>query len=155
MGPGIAIKAAMQRKFSLLVFGWTQIVIDIEPLIFHIAHRGQHHGYTHNYLGATLIAVFSAITGKYLSEFGLRIINRLQYLPINWPTALISAFIGAYSHVFLDSLIHLDVTPFAPFSLENSVTGRISTLSMDLFCLFCAIAGGLVCLLQSKINKSH
>ena len=33
MGSGIAIKAVLQGSFSLLVFGWTQIVMDIQPLI--------------------------------------------------------------------------------------------------------------------------
>jgi hypothetical protein len=33
MGPGILIKAILQGSFSLMVFGWTQIVMDIQPLI--------------------------------------------------------------------------------------------------------------------------
>jgi hypothetical protein len=37
MGPGLAVKAVMQRKFSLLVFGWSQVVIDLQPL-----HRHDH-----------------------------------------------------------------------------------------------------------------
>lgn len=33
MGPGILIKSLLQGSFSLMVFGWTQIVMDIQPLI--------------------------------------------------------------------------------------------------------------------------
>jgi hypothetical protein len=33
MGPGILIKALLQGSFSLMVFGWAQIVMDIQPLI--------------------------------------------------------------------------------------------------------------------------
>jgi len=33
LGPGIAIKAVMQGSFSLMVFGWAQIVMDVQPLV--------------------------------------------------------------------------------------------------------------------------
>ena len=33
MGPGIAVKAVLQGSFSLMVFGWAQIVMDIQPLV--------------------------------------------------------------------------------------------------------------------------
>ena len=32
MGPGILIKSLLQGAFSLMVFGWAQIVMDIQPL---------------------------------------------------------------------------------------------------------------------------
>jgi hypothetical protein len=32
MGPGIAIKAIARRRFSLMVFGWSQILMDLQPL---------------------------------------------------------------------------------------------------------------------------
>ena len=33
MGPGIFIQALLQGGFSLMAFGWTQIVMDIQPLL--------------------------------------------------------------------------------------------------------------------------
>jgi hypothetical protein len=33
MGPGLAIKAVTGRHLSLLVFGVSQVVIDVEPLV--------------------------------------------------------------------------------------------------------------------------
>jgi len=32
MGPGILIKAILHGGFSLMVFGWAQIIMDIQPL---------------------------------------------------------------------------------------------------------------------------
>lgn len=32
MGPGLAVKALLGRRFSLTVFGFSQIAMDIEPL---------------------------------------------------------------------------------------------------------------------------
>jgi hypothetical protein len=33
MGPGLALKAAGGRRFSLLIFGFAQVLIDVEPLV--------------------------------------------------------------------------------------------------------------------------
>lgn len=111
MGPGIAVKAVMQHKFSLMVFGWSQIVIDLQPLFVMITDRGELHGFSHTYVGATLIGLFCALSGKYLGELGLRIIREPQHLPISWPVSFISAFIGTYSHVAIDSIMHADIQP--------------------------------------------
>ena len=79
MGPGLVVKACMQGAFSLMVFGWTQIVMDIQPLIVLISGEGHLHGFTHTYVGAILIALFAALTGKYLSELGLKIIGLSKF----------------------------------------------------------------------------
>jgi len=44
MGPGILVKSILQSSFSLMVFGWTQIVMDIQPLIVMITGEGHLHG---------------------------------------------------------------------------------------------------------------
>ena len=51
MGPGIAVKAVMQRQFSLMVFGWSQIVIDLQPLFAMITGKGELHGFSRTYIG--------------------------------------------------------------------------------------------------------
>ena len=75
MGPGIFFKALLQGSFSLMVFGWTQVIMDIQPLVVLISGDGHLHGFTHTFIGATLLAVVSALTGKYAAEFGLRFIG--------------------------------------------------------------------------------
>ncbi len=44
MGPGIVVKALLQGSFSLMVFGWAQIVMDIQPLFVLISGEGHLHG---------------------------------------------------------------------------------------------------------------
>ncbi len=36
MGSGILIKLMLQGSFSLMVFGWTQIVMDIQPKVIYM-----------------------------------------------------------------------------------------------------------------------
>lgn len=143
MGPGILIKAALQSSFSLMVFGWTQIVMDIQPLLVMITGDGHLHGFTHTYLGAILIAVISALTGKYLSELGLRIlrITPATGLHIRWWVVFLSAFIGSFSHVLLDSIMHSDVQPFYPVSLWNPLHGFVSIETLHKFCLYSGLLG--------------
>jgi membrane-bound metal-dependent hydrolase YbcI (DUF457 family) len=144
MGPGIVIKALLQGGFSLMVFGWTQIVMDIQPLIVMITGEGHLHGFTHTYIGASILAVISALSGKYLSEFGLKLLDFHIHgsLNIRWRVAFVSAFIGSFSHVFLDSIMHTDVEPFYPWSLMNDFQGLISIESLHKLCLYSGIFGG-------------
>ncbi len=144
MGPGILIKAILQGSFSLMVFGWTQIVMDIQPLIVMITGEGHLHGYTHTYAGAVLIALFAALTGKYLSELGLKILGISKNenpISIVWWVVFLSAFVGSFSHVFLDSVMHSDVEPFFPFMMDNQFLGLISVPMLHKICLYSGLFG--------------
>jgi len=47
MGAGIVVKAVMRNSFSLVVFGGSQIVIDIQPLVVMLTNKGELHGFSH------------------------------------------------------------------------------------------------------------
>jgi membrane-bound metal-dependent hydrolase YbcI (DUF457 family) len=156
MGPGIFIKAILQGSFSLMVFGWTQVVMDIQPLFVMLSGNGHIHGFTHTYIGASLIAIFSAVSGKYLSEFGLKLLK----LPaphsgkIFWWVSFLSAFIGSFSHVLLDSVMHSDVEPFYPFSALNGLHHYISVAALHKFCLYSGLLGAAIYYLVLALRKN-
>ncbi len=146
MGPGILIKAVLQGSFSLMVFGWTQIVMDIQPLLVLLTGAGHLHGFTHTFIGATLLAVFAALSGKYLSECGLQWlqVSGDETVRIKWSVTLISAFIGSYTHVVLDAIMHSDVQPFFPFDLSNGFLGLVSVKVIQQICIATGLVGGLL-----------
>lgn len=146
MGPGIFLKGVLQGSFSLMVFGWTQIVMDIQPLIVLLTGEGHLHGFSHTFIGATLLAIFSAISGKYLSQIGLWIlrIEKSIYNQIQWWVVILSAFIGSYSHVLLDSIMHSDVQPFYPLTLSNPLLELISISTLHTFCLYTGLLGAAI-----------
>jgi membrane-bound metal-dependent hydrolase YbcI (DUF457 family) len=146
MGPGILVKAMLSGSFSLMVFGWAQIVMDLQPLFVLVTGEGHMHGFTHTLVGATLIGVFSAISGKYLGEIGLWIIRFGRCQRISWLTASVSAAIGTYSHVILDALIHADLEPFAPFTSRNPLLGTFSWSGVERLCLYSGVLGAVICL---------
>jgi len=146
MGPGILIKALLQSSFSLMIFGWTQILMDIQPLIVLITGQGHLHGFTHTYVGAMLMAFFSALSGKYLSEFGLKLLDLSKNTPIKiaWWVCFLSAFIGSFSHVLLDSIMHSDVEPYYPLSIINNFYGFISITALHKFCMYSGLIGAAI-----------
>ncbi len=54
LGPGALFKAVGGRHFSFMVFGGTQVLMDIEPLLGLIRGWPVLHGYTHTLAGALL-----------------------------------------------------------------------------------------------------
>ena len=151
MGPGAAIKAVSGSYFSLTVFGFAQIIIDIEPLIRILQGDKVLHGFTHTYIGAALIGLFSFFVGKKCCEWLLCLwnsivrFNCLLWLRANpnisWASAASGAFIGTFSHVFLDSLIHSDMHPFAPFSTTNGLVHLLPTGWVYLLCSCLGVMG--------------
>jgi hypothetical protein len=154
MGPGLAIKAVSGRHLSLMVFGFSQVAIDIEPLVRIIRGDALLHGFTHTYLGATFVAIVSVVIGRPVCQF---LLNRwapdpsprfLKWLRgpklISWPAAIAGAFLGTYSHVFLDSIMHSDMQPLAPLSDANALLHVISVAGLHLFCVLSGVLGALL-----------
>jgi LexA-binding, inner membrane-associated putative hydrolase len=146
MGPGLLFKSLLQGSFSLMVFGWTQIVMDIQPLVAILSRQDRLHGFTHTYVGAALIAVFSAVSGKYLSQWALGLMTRERGGPIliSWWVAVSSAFIGSFSHVMLDSLMHRDMRPLLPFNDSNILLGLVSVSTLYSICVYSAVVGAVI-----------
>ena len=156
MGPGIAIKALLHGSFSLMVFGWAQIIMDIQPLIVMLTNEGHMHGFSHTYIGASLLAIIAMLSGKHLSEFGLTVTgisHQSNPVKITWCTAAISAFIGTYSHVILDSIMHVDVQPFYPFWLANDLHGIISIEALHKLCLYSGLLGAAIYYAVQYLSK--
>ena len=154
MGPGIAIKAGGGRHFSLMVFGFSQVAIDIEPLVRIMREDPVLHGFTHTYLGATLIAALCVVVGRPVCQFLLnfwkldspsRFSNWLRGPErISWLAATTGAFIGTYSHVFFDSIMHWDMHPLRPFLDGNALLHVISVNALHVLCVLSALVGALL-----------
>jgi len=95
MGPGLAIKAVVGARFSVLTFGLAQIAMDIEPLIGMIRGSTVIHGATHTYLAAIFIAIVVAVIAPFICCPVLRRWNReLSFYGLAWLTAAESLSAG-------------------------------------------------------------
>jgi hypothetical protein len=147
----MAVKAAADRHFSLVVFGMTQIAIDLEVLWYLWQWEPPFHRFWHSLLGATIIAVVFSMVGKPVSQWVKRIWNRLAARCHNadlsvevhttWTSAIIAAVFGAYSHILLDSLYHPDVSPFPPSFSAGQLRGMVGPGAVEVGCVVLGILG--------------
>lgn len=143
LGPGAAFKAIGGKHFSFMVFGGSQVLMDIEPLIGIIQGKDVLHGYTHTILGALLIGLVAGIIGKPISTFTLKLLQVPHY-PLTWTASFLSAYIGTFSHIGLDAVMHSDMNPLWPIIQGNNFLGIISIDSLHIYCFALGLIGALV-----------
>lgn len=145
-GPGAAIHAIAPRHVSFLAFCAANVLIDLESLYNLVNQRHPVHAFFHTYIGATLVVV--AVVALFLVG---RAFAKRVWLPdvFGWqalsPSQVgLGAGLGAYSHVALDSVMHHDIQPLAPFSAANALLSVVSLNTLHLACIGLGILGVLV-----------
>ena len=144
-GPGALIKSVFPKYFSLIAFIFVQLVIDGETLYHLIKHEQPLHQLLHTYLGSNLAVIAAVFIYRPLHNFFIG--------ELTLGTTIISAAIGAYSHVFLDSIMHLEIKPLAPWITTNAMWGAIEVGHLQLLCIYCGFAGFGILLLRQLISK--
>lgn len=150
-GPGVLVKACAPRHVSFTVFAFTQVLIDVEPLYFML--RGEHpiHRFFHSYIGATLVLLAAYFLGRPIAGVALALSKGelkpttssllAAFRSIPRAAALVGAIAGAYSHVLLDSFMHTDAHPFAPFTESNQLLLIIATGELHVYCTVAGLLG--------------
>jgi membrane-bound metal-dependent hydrolase YbcI (DUF457 family) len=147
LGPGLATKALAGRRFSFMVFGGTQVLMDIEPLVRLYLNTPVVHGYTHTLPGALIVGIVAALSGKPISSFVLSRLD-IPHYPLTWSVSWASALIGSLSHVILDAIMHDDVEPLWPFTRDNRLLHLLSVTDLHLLCLGLGVFGALGVLMR-------
>jgi hypothetical protein len=168
LGPGSVFKAIGGRRFSFVVFGLAQFAMDLEPIGQFLGGSSPLHGPVHSILGATVVGAIVVVVGRSLGERLLRLWNRRlspmqrQWLYVeprlSWIETAVGAFVGTYSHVLVDSIMHTDVRPLYPFGDVNDLADIISAGEMDALCFALGVIGVLMILTLSfwrrKVHKA-
>jgi len=163
MGPGMALKAAIPRHFSIVVFGLTQIALDLEVLWYLIRWDPPLHRFWHTYLGATIIAVVMTGLGKPASQRITMLWNRIAAkcsdadlsvtVRTTWLSSFTGAVLGAYSHILIDSLSHPDIEPLQPWSPSNRLRGVIDPHVVEMLCVLLGIVGIVWFLMRERERR--
>ena len=83
-------------------------------------YGGRIHGFLHTLTGASVLAVVIIVILHFLTPFTIKLKQWFRWETTSSLRSIsIGAFLGAYSHIFLDSLIYWDVRPLYPFSDDN------------------------------------
>jgi len=152
-GPGLAAKAVAPSYFSFTVFIFSQVLIDLEPLYYMLNGEWPLHRFFHTFFGATVIAIVSFVIGRHLCGLFLAIFRRsiiwtkpgiIEALGLINPIAALSgALIGSWSHIALDSIMHSDMRPLAPFSDKNMLLNSITVFELHLYCMVAGVIGAV------------
>jgi hypothetical protein len=164
MGPGMVVKAVLGARFSLIAFGVAQVAIDIEPIVAVMRGSAVLHGWTHTYAGATLIAALAVPIARPVAIWIVPRWNReLRHHQLDWLEApetvgygpiAAGAFIGTWSHVAIDSIMHSDMHPFAPLSPSNALLDAIPMGALDLACVIAGFVGVAAWLLVARARRA-
>jgi hypothetical protein len=136
-GPGALVAIAAPRRVSFLAFCAANVLIDCESLYNMTTGQPRIHTFLHTYVGASLAAGATVL----LFLLARRVMRSLPDYPIfNWRRLAVSAValgavLGAWSHVVLDSIMHADITPLAPFSDRNVLYHVVSMRALHLGCV--------------------
>lgn len=138
--------AIAPRHVSFLAFCAANVLIDIEPLYYLLSGQEPLHRFMHTYAGATLVAIVTiAIFMLALRAASVVTLpNLFRWQALNFRQVAVGAAAGSYSHIVLDSIMHADIRPLAPFSQANGLYGVVS---LEVLHNFCWLAGALAVVL--------
>lgn len=156
LGPGALLHAAAPRHVSFLAFAAANVLIDLESLVNLHAGSEPVHGFLHSYVGASLVMVVTLalfLAAKRAARF---LPNLFDWQALTPRQVFIGAAVGAYSHVLLDSVMHRDMAPFAPFTPGNGLLHFVSFEALHGFCVGAGIVGILIIAVRfATASKRH
>ncbi|MFH1450990.1 MAG: DUF4184 family protein [bacterium] len=155
LGTGLFFGTTLAKRINLAAFLIGAVFPDIEPGIL-VIYNWQyppssypHHWLMHSFLAGFLFAILAAILltnyGKKLEEVEKQIIHKsLFFRQKSFKVIFLSGLLGYWLHVFLDGVMHYDVSPFWPlktnqllriisFSNENLILAIIGIIGLFLF----------------------
>ena len=154
-GPGALVAAASRSSVSFLAFAATNVVIDTESLYNMVTAQPRIHTFFHTYIGATIAAalVFLAFFPARWLAFNLPEWPLLGWRRLRASAVLLGCLAGAWSHVLLDSVMHSDITPLAPFSNANALYQLVSLKTLHFACVAAGVLGGVCWLAAARVRR--
>ena len=145
-GPGALVHAVAPRQVSFLAFCAANVAIDVEPLVWILRGEPPLHRFAHSYVGACLVALL--VVALWLAAVRvaatLRIPDAFGWRGLALRQVALGALIGTVSHVVLDSVMHADLRPLAPWSDANPLLRAVTLDTLHGACVVAAIVAGVV-----------
>jgi hypothetical protein len=148
-GPGLLVKAAAPRQFSMAAYSVAQIVIDLESGYHLLRHDYPVHRQAHTFFLGGLIGL---VCGLIVSRVGTWLARPRDAIPealaaeYRLPIAALSGVFGGVLHSLLDGIMHADIRPFRPFTNANPLYGLVSVQVIYLFCIVTGLVGAALLL---------
>ncbi len=144
-GPGLLLGMILLPITNVTILLVASVILDIEPIVILLFNLNLPLHYVfHSYLGATIVAVLLALVAwpfRNLIDSIQKAFNINQTITMS--RFLLSALIGTYSHVFLDSFLYPEMNPFLPI-IGNPFVGLYPLLWIYRICVYSGAAGILL-----------
>lgn len=157
-GPGLLIKAAAPRRFSMAAYSLAQVVIDIESGYFLLQGASPVHRQAHTFALGGLIGL---MCGLIVSKVGAWIARPRDVVPealaaeYRLPIAALSGIFGGMFHSVLDGIMHADIRPFRPFTAANPLHELVSVQILYLVCIVTGVVGAALLLAWERRPRRY
>jgi uncharacterized membrane protein YsdA (DUF1294 family) len=129
-GPGLLLKAAAPRRVSLTAFVLANVVIDVESAVNLMAGRMPVHATLHTFVVAPVLGLAVGVLVHVLARAG-----RWRGPETALGPALAGGWLGGFTHVVLDGVMHRDIRPFWPFTDANPLLRVVDLRTLHLVCV--------------------
>ena len=147
LGPALFFGLVLSIAFDLPTLLIASVIPDLEPsyVMYFCGSEYPLHGFFHCYLGSSILALSVVFIVYPLRS----LLNRLMMVfriprKSSFKEILFTSFVGVYFHVFLDSFLYEEMTPFYPLR-GNPFFNLLSAFGSDTvvygFCSLTALLG--------------
>lgn len=158
LGPGLLIKAAAPRQFSMAAYSLAQVVIDIESGFYLLRGEYPVHRQAHTFLLGGLIGLLCGLIVSRIGRWWARprdAVAEVLAAEFRLPIAAMSGLFGGIFHSVLDGIMHADIRPFRPFTEANPLYELVSLRVLYLFCIITGLVGGVLILAQERRQRRY
>ncbi len=156
LGPGLLVKAAAPRQFSMAAYSLAQVVIDLESGYYLLRGEYPVHRQAHTFLLGGLIGLLCGLIVSRVGEWWARprdLVPEALAAEYRLPIAAMSGIFGGVFHSVLDGIMHADIRPFRPFTDANPLYGLVSLRVLYLFCIITGLVGAALLLARERRSK--
>lgn len=147
-GPGLLLKGALGRRFSMSAFVVAQVVIDCETLYNIVRGAYPLHTTLHTFPGAALAGLVAAgatiVGARLVAWIGWDVRQSTNHtLRAEGATigALTGGLLGGLTHPLLDGVMHRDIRPFLPVTDANPLLGLVGLDVLHEGCIAAGVLG--------------
>jgi hypothetical protein len=158
LGPGLLIKAAAPRQFSMAAYSLAQVVIDIESGFYLLRGEYPVHRQAHTLLLGGLIGLLCGLIVSRIGRWWARprdVVPEVLAAEFRLPIAAMSGLFGGIFHSVLDGIMYADIGPFRPFTDANPLYELVSLRVLYLFCIITGLVGGVLILAQLRRQRRY
>jgi hypothetical protein len=158
LGPGLLIKAAAPRQFSMAAYSLAQVVIDVESGYYLLRGEYPVHRQAHTFLLGGLIGMLCGLIVSRIGGWWARprdAVPEALAAEFRMPVAVVSGVFGGIFHSVLDGIMHEDMRPFRPFTDGNPLYELVSIRTLYLFCTITGLVGAALLLARERRSRRY